>query len=203
MKQKEAMKKVAFEEHRNLFQIFQARKYINIFTELLKVFTASCGKGHRVDFNWLWSKAWNVYQDQECQGAMVKKHVVKSFIKRHHLKYFRVQWNKNKSKEAFRVKLVKWHETLCERLVCTGAKESCYEEKWGYYKPHQRLNVYQSPLSFAIECKKTSWWTFLFIEHLIYSRRNTATDCRYFQKQRKANISGWKRGMVPWHRCLL
>ena len=156
MKQKEAIKKVAFGEHRNVFQIFPARKYINIFTELLKVFTASCGKSHRVDFNWLWLKARNVYQDQEFQGAVVKKHVLKSFIKRHHLKYFRAQWNKKKSKEAFRVKLVKWHETLCERLVCTGGKESCYEEKWGYYKPYQRLNVYQSPLPFAIECKKTA-----------------------------------------------
>ena len=35
------------------------------------------------------------------------------------------------------------------------AKESCYEEKWGDYKPHQRLNIDQSPLPFAIECKKT------------------------------------------------
>ena len=50
---------------------------------------------------------------------------------------------------------MKWHATLRQRLVRTGAKESCYEEKWGDYKPHQRLNIDQSPLPFAIECKKT------------------------------------------------
>ena len=77
------------------------------------------------------------------------------FIKRRHLKYHRLQQNKKKSKEAFREKLVKWHAALCEKLVQTGAKESCYEVKWGYYKPNQRLNVDQSPLTFTIECKKT------------------------------------------------
>ena len=42
---------------------------------------------------------------------------------------------------------MKCHATLRERLVRTGAKESCYEEKWGHYS--------QSPLTFAIECKNT------------------------------------------------
>ena len=49
---------------------------------------------------------------------------------------------------------MQWHATLRERLVHTGAKESYYEEKWGYYKPNQQLNVDQSPLPFAIEYKK-------------------------------------------------
>ena len=54
----------------------------------------------------------------------MKKHVVKNFIKRHHLKYRKVQQNKKMSTEEFPKKLGKWHVTLCERLVCTGAKES-------------------------------------------------------------------------------
>ena len=37
MKQKEAIKKVAVGEHRNLFKIRPARKYINLYAELLKV----------------------------------------------------------------------------------------------------------------------------------------------------------------------
>ena len=57
MKQKEAIKKAADGEHGNLFKIHPACKYINLYAELLEVFTASHGKGHRVDFNWLWSKA--------------------------------------------------------------------------------------------------------------------------------------------------
>ena len=135
MKQKEAIKKAAVTEHRNLFKIRPARKYMNLYAELLKVFTASRANGHRVDFNWLWSKAQNVYQAQEGQDAVAKKHVVTDFIKRHHLKYRRVKRNKKKSKETFCKKIVKWHATLHERLVRTGTKESCYEEKWGYYKP--------------------------------------------------------------------
>ena len=154
MKQKEAIKKAAVGEHRNLFKICPARKYINLYADLLKVFTASHGEGHRVDFNWLWSKARNVYRAHEGRDAVVKKRVVTNFIKRHHLKYRRVQRNKKRSKEALREKLVKWHATLRERLVRTGAKESYYEEKWGYYKPHQRLNINLSPLPFAIEFKK-------------------------------------------------
>ena len=38
---------------------------------------------------------------QEGHDAVVKKHLVTNFIKRRRLKYFRVQWNKKKSKEAF------------------------------------------------------------------------------------------------------
>ena len=50
---------------------------------------------------------------------------------------------------------MQWHATLRERLVHTGAIESYYKEKWGYYKPSQQLNFDQSPLPFAIEYKKT------------------------------------------------
>ena len=50
---------------------------------------------------------------------------------------------------------MKWYATLRDRLVRTGTKESCYKEKWGYYKPHQRISVDQFPLPFSIECKKT------------------------------------------------
>ena len=114
--QKEAIKKVAVAEQRNNFKIHPARKYINIY-ELVKVFTTSRRKGHRVDFNWLWSKARNVYRAQTGQDAVVKKHVVTNFIKRYHLKCRRVQRNKKKSKEAFREKLVKWHATLREGVV--------------------------------------------------------------------------------------
>ena len=150
IKQKEAIIKVAVGKHRNLFKIPPARTYINLYAELLKVFTASRGKGHRVDFNWLWSKDRNVYRAQEGQDAGMKKHVVINFVKRHYLKYRRLQRNKKKSKEEFLEKLVKWYATLRERLVRTGAKKSCYEEKWGCYNHHQRLNIDQSLLAFVI-----------------------------------------------------
>ena len=123
MKQKESIKKAPVEEHKKLLKIRWARNYINLYAESLKVFTASRGKGLRFHFNWLWLKAGNVYQAQEGLDLVVKKHVVTHLIKRHHLKYHRVQRNKKKSKEVFCEKLVKWHAALRERLVRTGAKE--------------------------------------------------------------------------------
>ena len=79
-KQKELIKKAAVEERTNFFKIRPSRKYINLYAELLKAFTNSRGKGRRVDFNWLWLEAWNVYQVQEGQDAVVKKHVMTNFI---------------------------------------------------------------------------------------------------------------------------
>ena len=57
MKQQEAIKKAAVRADTNLFKIRPACKYINLHSELLQVFIAFHGKGHRVDFKWLWSKA--------------------------------------------------------------------------------------------------------------------------------------------------
>ena len=42
-----------------------------------------------------------------------------------------------------------------ERLIRTGKDDAQYDEKWGYFKPKQRLNVDQSPPPFSYECKKT------------------------------------------------
>ena len=81
IKQKKAIKNAVVGDHRNLFKIRPAWKYINLYAELLKVFTAFRGKTHRVDLNWLWSKAWNVYWAQKGQDAVVKKHIVTDFIK--------------------------------------------------------------------------------------------------------------------------
>ena len=92
------------EEHKKLRW---TRNYINLYAESLKVFTASRRKGLRFHFNCLWLKAGNVYQAQEGLDVVVKKHVVTNLIKRHHLKYHRVQRNKKKYKEVFCEKLVK------------------------------------------------------------------------------------------------
>ena len=62
---------------------------------------------------------------------MLGKHVIATFICRHHLKYRRVQRNKNQSKEAYREKIQKWHYTLRERLVRTGSTSKDYDSKWG------------------------------------------------------------------------
>ena len=50
--------------------------------------------------------------------------------------------------------LKKWHGTTRRKLVRTGLHET-YDEKWGSYKPSQRLNVDQGPLPFAVSTHKT------------------------------------------------
>ena len=60
-----------------------------------------------------------------------------------------------KCPESLRGDLKKWHATTRERLVCTGSNDD-HHSKWGRFLPKQRFNVDQSPLSFAIDVKKTS-----------------------------------------------
>ena len=107
MKNKVDIKKAALGEYKNLFKIRPAIKYIKLFEELKTVFLAARSKGHGIDFNWLWSKARQIYKSQESEDAIVRKHVVANFIRRHHLKYRRVQRNRGAPKEAFREKLQK------------------------------------------------------------------------------------------------
>ena len=49
---------------------------------------------------------------------------------------------------------MKWHALTREKLIRTGFQDN-YDEKWGRFKPHQRFNVDQSPLPFAIEKTRT------------------------------------------------
>ena len=106
-----------------------------------------------MDFNWIWSKVQKIYKEQG--NTEVKKHIITAFMRRNHLEHRRIQRNKKQSKEDFWEKLIKWHTTLRKHLICTGKDDAQYDEKWGYFKPKQCLNVDQSPLPFSYECKKT------------------------------------------------
>lgn len=139
-----------------LFKIRLAKKYAELFIELRYAFVSARDKGHRVDFNWLLSKARNIFRQQQGDDeAVLKKHVVANFIKRHSLKLRRVQRNKKHTKEHFRAPLLKWHATLRERLIRTGAGQPGYDNQWGRFLPSRRLNVDQSPLPFAIDTRTT------------------------------------------------
>ena len=131
-----------------------AKKYTKLYEELKTVFVEARAKSHRVDFNWLRSKARQIYKKQEedeGDNAIVRKHVIVNFICRHHLKYRRLQRNRGEVKEAYRTKL-RWHSTFRGR---TGDNQPCYDPKWGYFGPRQRFNVDQISLPFAVDCKKT------------------------------------------------
>ena len=54
------------------------------------------------------------------------------------------QRNKNKSMEVKVPDLQKWHSKFCEHCI---QLDKTFNSKWGRFKPHQHLNVDQSPLS--------------------------------------------------------
>lgn len=156
LKMKDKIVRAVVGENKNMFKVTRpARKYNKLFKALNVKFLDSRSTGHRIDFNWLWSKARVIYREQENNDdAVVKKHVIVNFIKRYHLKLRRTQRTKKQDKEAFREPMMKWHSTLRERLVKTGSSEN-YHPVYGSFVPAQRYNVDQSPLPFAIDTKKT------------------------------------------------
>ena len=64
--------------------------------------------------------------------------------------------SKKKNKEDKVPGLQKWHSTFREPCIRFGKDEN-FDSKWGRFKPHQRLNVDQSPLPFVINAKRTTY----------------------------------------------
>ena len=140
---------------KNSLKIRSARKYDDLYRCLLVKFKSARGKGHRVNFHWLWSNARKIYRDQQGNpNAVIKKHVIVAFIKRHDIRMRSRQRNRKQPKEYFQEGLLKWHATLRERVIRSG-KDTTYNEKWGRFLPEQRFNVDQSPLPFCVNMKKT------------------------------------------------
>ena len=155
LKNKDVINKAAVKENKQLFKVRPTVKYNTLHDELEKLFLDARNKGHRIDFNWLWSKARMIHRKQQQDpSADIKKHVILSFIKRKHLKLRRVQRNKKTAKEEFRAAIAKWHSTWRERLVKTGSRSN-YHPVYGGFMPEQRLNVDQSPLPFVKATKTT------------------------------------------------
>ena len=143
-------------QKKKLTKIRPAIKYKDLYREILTVFRETRSRGRHVDFNWIYSQA----QKIQCEllddpEATLKQHVIANFIKRYHLKRRKIQRNKRLAKEHYRKLIEKWHATLRERGIRTGAAQADYDVKWGRYLPHQRLNVDQSPLPFARETTMT------------------------------------------------
>ena len=122
-----------------LLKIRSGTKYNELFATLKLLFEDSRKKGHRVDFNWLWSKASNIYRLQKGADPVVRKRVITTFIKRNKLKYLRVQRNKNESKEAYREKIQKLRSTMRERLIRTGSSSPSYYPKWGLLQTFSKI----------------------------------------------------------------
>ena len=136
-------------------KIRPARKYKQLYGELLRVFTDARKKGHRVDFNWIWSKARKIQRPQtDNPDATIRRHVIQNVIKRNNIKMRVRQRNKALPKAEFTQKLKEWHATTRERLIRTGFNDN-YDDKWGRVSSEQRFNVDQSPCPFALNLKRT------------------------------------------------
>ncbi len=155
LKDKSKILKAAGGEYKKHLKNRPSRKYNDLYLALKEKFKTAQGKGHRVNFNWLSSKARVLYREMTGdENVVLRKHVIVNFIKRHNICMRSRQRNKNLPKESFRDKLTQWHVTTRERLVRTG-KDDSYDTKWGRFQPMQRLNMIQSPLPFACDVKRT------------------------------------------------
>ena len=135
--------KAATSEHKKHLKIRPVRKYLDLYEVLLLKFKEAQGKGFRVDFNWLWSKARVLCREMTNNpDVIVRKHVIVNFIKRNRIRMSARQRNRTSSKEGLRDKLMGWHLNARERLVKTG-NNSTYDAK-----------VDQNPMPFAIDSKR-------------------------------------------------
>ena len=108
----------AVSEHKKTLKIRLARKYLGLYKVLLKKFKEVRSKGFRIDFNWIWSKACNLHRDMTNEpDAIIRKHVIVNFIKRHNICMRARKRNCKLAKEDFRQKLEDWHLTTRERLT--------------------------------------------------------------------------------------
>ena len=53
MKDQAKIMKAVAGEYKKIFKIRPAKKYIRLYSELIKVFSTARNQGSRVDFNWL------------------------------------------------------------------------------------------------------------------------------------------------------
>ena len=157
LKNKDAIISDAIDQHKKLFKKQRpSTKYKQLYIVLYERMKAARNVGKQVNFNWLWTKARQIYREQTSDdGATVRKHVITSFLKKYNVRMRTKQRNRAKPRESYREDLMKWHATTRERLVRTAGSSTSYDPKWGYYKPEERFNVDQTPMPFAIDVKRT------------------------------------------------
>ena len=127
---------------KKITKIRPATKHKELYRELLKVLQETKSKGRHVEFNWIYSKVRKITRELTGDpNAIVKQYVIPNFIKQYHLKRCKIQRNKRLPNKQYCNCIEKWHSTLCERGICTGATDPKYHKKWGSSLPHQKLNL--------------------------------------------------------------
>jgi len=156
VKNKEKIFQEAADSHRKLYKKSRpSTKYKILYHHLWDKFINARSKGHRINFQWLMTKATSIQRElTNDKDAVIGKHVIVAFLNRRNIKMRAKQRSKKKSKKEKVKPLQKWHATFRERCLRTQPNDR-YDEKWGRFLPSERLNVDQSPLPFVIDSKKT------------------------------------------------
>ena len=76
MKDRAKIMKAATGEFKKMFKIRPAKKYIRLYSELIKVFSTARNQGRCVDFNWLWSKAHKIKREVLKEDRIIRKHIL-------------------------------------------------------------------------------------------------------------------------------
>ena len=147
--------KDAASAHQKLFKKGRkSTKHVELYERLWKTFKDARTRGISVNFHWLWSKA-RVIQSELDEKQPIKKHVIVRFLQKYQIRMRAKQRNKKKSKSQKVPELKKWHATYREECIRTNFEDPSYDQKWGNFKPDERINVDQSPLPFVVNSKKT------------------------------------------------
>ena len=109
----------------------RSEKHVALHAELFRRFKEARSRGHRIDFQWLSSRARMIQKEQagEEPESVIGKHVVVQFLNLYKVKIREKQRNKKKPQESFRKDLEKWHVTTRERFLRNGFNEN-YDPKW-------------------------------------------------------------------------
>ena len=147
LKDQHTIMKDAASVHRKLFiKGRKSTKYVELYERLWKTFKDARARGIPVNFHWLWSKA-RVIQSVFDEKQPIKKHVIVRFLQKYQIRMRAKQRNKKKSKSQKVPEL--------KKCIRTNFEDSSCDEKWGNFKPDERINVDQSPLPFVVNSKKT------------------------------------------------
>ena len=128
-------------------------KHDKTFPKLYSQFITARDRGRKVSFNWLRIRGKKIAN--EIGAPMFTRGAVESFLRKYNIKIRRAQRTKQKPKGEFEETLRNWHSKFRECVIKSHSSDPNFHEKWGRFKPHQRLNLDQVPLPFVLDNKTT------------------------------------------------
>ena len=130
-------------------------KHQKTFQKLYPEFLELRKRGKKISFLWFWVKGKKIAN--EIGAPIFTKSAVQVFIKKYNLKVKRVQRKKQFDKAIYHQAMQQWLLKYREGIIKSESPDENHsnDPKWGRFFPHQRWNVDQVPLPFAIDMKTT------------------------------------------------